>query len=301
MPNGIVDRRRLLQALLLVSVGTAGATPADAEIRVFSHGDSSALREILQALGRRYPRALIYMPDEAPAIKGPSINLAIGPAALRSVLDARRDGPVIALFTSSQAYRQVVADHRPVGSTAPVSAIHAEAPPHHQMELIARIYRRRVSVGVMLSDATAFMASAIQEAAGRAGLDVVLERTSKDAKFSDALFRLKGAQVVLLIPDSSLYTPENVRNLLEATYRRNQAVIGFSLSLVNAGALAAAYSSTEDVLAQLDELMGQLGAGQVPQVHYPRYWRVAFNESVARSLNIALDEAVRLLGQRPGG
>jgi putative tryptophan/tyrosine transport system substrate-binding protein len=300
MPYEIMTRRRLLQALLLVFVGRSDAAPADTEIRVFSSGDSDALRQVLQALERRFPKTSIYSAADAlSGHKGPSLNLAVGPAALKIALDARPDGPLIALFTSSQTYRQLVGAQRTASGGGPVTAIYAEASPHHQMQLIARLYGRQVSVGVLLSEGTAYLIQAIQDAARQAGLEVVIERTSIEVGFNEALLRLKGTRVVLLVPDSNLYTPESIRNLLESTYRRNQAVIGFSVSLVNAGALAAAYSSTEDVVGQLEEILVQAAVGRLPDAQYPRYWRIAVNDSVARSLNITVDEAVRLLGQRP--
>ena len=102
----------------------------------------------------------------------------------------------------------------------------------------------------------------------------------------------------MLVPDSGLYTSENIRNLLEAAYRRSQAVIGFSAGLVAAGTLAAAYSNIDDTLDQLDELVVSASSGRIPEPMYPKYWRVAINEHVARSLNIVVDDTARALGRR---
>jgi ABC-type uncharacterized transport system substrate-binding protein len=76
-------------------------------------------------------------------------------------------------------------------------------------------------------------------------------------------------------------------------------MIGFSTSMVAAGTLAAAYSSVDDTVAQLGEVIDMLQSGRVPEPQYPKYWRVAINESVARSLNVVINDAARGMGNRP--
>ena len=95
------------------------------------------------------------------------------------------------------------------------------------------------------------------------------------------------------VPDRAILTPENVQAFLEATYRRGQAVVGFSSALVRAGTLASVYSTVDEVVAQASMLVEQLANGQQPGAQYPIYWRVAVNESVARSMNIPIDDEAR--------
>jgi len=53
------------------------------------------------------------------------------------------------------------------------------------------------------------------------------------------------------------------------------------------------------VLASLEGLLPELQAGRLPEPTYPRFWRVAVNETVARSLNIVVSDEVRHLGNKP--
>ena len=46
-------------------------------------------------------------------------------------------------------------------------------------------------------------------------------------------------------------------------------------------------------------MLESAAAGRLLDAQYPRYWRVAVNESVARSLNVIVDDTVRKLGNRP--
>jgi ABC-type uncharacterized transport system substrate-binding protein len=97
-----------------------------------------------------------------------------------------------------------------------------------------------------------------------------------------------------------VYSAENFRNILLSTYRHNQSVIGFSADMVRAGALATTYSNIEHINAHVADiahdfvLTGELGAPQ-----FPRYFRTAINEGVARSLQVTVSDEARKFGREP--
>ena len=88
--------------------------------------------------------------------------------------------------------------------------------------------------------------------------------------------------------------------ILVSTYRRNQAVVGFSAAMVRAGALATTYSSVDEIAEQLAEILdAYLATGRLRNPQFPRYWRTTINESVARSLDIVVDETTKRLSHSP--
>lgn len=268
------------------------------ELRALVQVDSAGARQVLDALTSRYaglaygadPRALAQRP-------GHGVYLAIGPAALQAALDAELRGPVMGLFTSRQAFQRIVAASAG-GRARTVSAIFAEASPAAQFELIAAIFQRRVTVGVLLSEVTAPLEPLLNRAARRFDLELATRRLTAGANIVQELAALAAANVLLALPDSNVFTSENLRVVLESTYRRGKPVIGFSPALVNAGTLAAAYASIDDMLDHLDVLLAELDTGQFPEPQYPLYWRVAVNESVARSLDVVITDDVRNLGNK---
>jgi ABC-type uncharacterized transport system substrate-binding protein len=74
------------------------------------------------------------------------------------------------------------------------------------------------------------------------------------------------------------------------TYRNRIPLIGFSAAYVKAGALAAIYSTPENIADQLAELTAQSlsAAGAVKQIISPKYFSVSINSRVARSLGVQL-------------
>ncbi|RZI83522.1 MAG: hypothetical protein EOP38_12345 [Rubrivivax sp.] len=309
-PTTEAGRRRALQALaglaatpgLLLCQARAAGLTSSRELRVVPGPDTASGRQILQALKARFPGLVV---DADPGSRGPATHLAIGPVALRRALDADVKGALISVFTASQVNRQWLG-HEAMGTRdrLAVTAIHAEASPFAQMQLIAALFERRVTVGVLLSEASAYLERPLRQAASQNGVDLMIEHAPPAPDVVRALTRLNAAQVLLAVPDSTLYTPDTLRAVLESTYRRGLPVVGFSSATVAAGTLATAHASIDDVVADLGELIDGLGSAtsiNLPEPRFPRYWRVSVNTSVARSLGVPITDRVLNLGNSPPG
>ena len=94
----------------------------------------------------------------------------------------------------------------------------------------------------VLSGRTSSLDPVLQHAAAAAKVPLVVESYGIDDSISRVLSRAVDSPAILAIPDSLVYTNENLRTVLLTTYRNGQAVIGFSAALVRAGALATTYS-----------------------------------------------------------
>lgn len=293
----IQNRRR---ALFLTLAFGGFATPifgATYELRVITSDDGEATRKILQVLARRLPGYhRSNDPQALRARRGSAVYVTLGPAALQTALDADLSGPLLSLFTSSEAYVRLTGESSRPRQHGPTTAIYAEASPAQQMRLIRALYGRRVSVGVLLTANTAYAQAALRLAARTNDLELDVQIVSAGENPVHALTRVRSAVVLLAVPDRELYTSASFRNILESTYRRNQPMIGFSSSLVEAGTLAAAYSTIEDIIAQAADVIEALAAGRLPEPQHPLYWRVAINDSVAKSMNIVVEPAARALG-----
>jgi ABC-type uncharacterized transport system substrate-binding protein len=292
------SRRAVLRALGALAPLLAGgrALAGGVELRIVTSSSNDATAQIVAALVKRFPNAQATDDVRSVAARGgQAIYLAIGPAALQAALGADLSGPIVSAFVSSEAYQRLVAA-APAQRGHPLTGVFAEAAPAAQMQLIRRLYRRKVVVGVLLSPATKHLKPLIERAALEADLTaacVVVEPGTSPVR---ALSALTSASVLLAVPDPELYNAEVARAILESTYRRRQGVIGFSKAMVSAGTLGAAYATIEDVVAQLGDVVDALMAGRTVDAQYPLYWRVAINESVARSLDVVVDASARSLG-----
>lgn len=290
---------RALLGLTGLPLLSLGAT-LSRDLRVITPGDPANQKALLHALKARFP-ALQADPDPG-ALDLRHANtpvVALGPVALRRALEQDFRAPLISALTSSQAYKRLLATSGRDASTS--TALFAEAPPLAQMHLIAALFERRVTVGVLLSDTSSYLERPLRQAANQAGLDLQFARIEASQDPVRAINTLNSAHVLLAVPDSSLYTPDTLRSVLESTYRRGLPVIGFSAATVTAGTLASAWSDPDDIAADLLDMLESACAGLLPEARYPRYWRVTINDNVARSLGLSISDKVRGMGTRPPG
>jgi ABC-type uncharacterized transport system substrate-binding protein len=302
-----IQRRALLATGFAVFIAIAWARPASAapafrahDLRIVVSDDGEATKHIIEAIKKRYPSSQVLVGLTGMNTKGRStIDVAVGPAALSALLANGTDGIIISVFTSSPVYRAIL-DKAPMVRANNVTAVFAEPSPLDQFQLISKLYKRRVRAGVLVSEKTSYLIPLLSKAARAADIDLSIENVSDGESPTRALNRIVNATVILAVPDSNVYNTDSIRAILDTTYRRNQSVVGFSPSMVRAGVLASTYSDVGDIVAHLAELINEFGgSGLLLGPQFPRYFRVQINDSVARSLNVVVDEPARSFSSKP--
>lgn len=295
--------RALLYLTLCVSVGWPRlAVSHDAnrhDFQIVATDESDTTRRIVQDLRKKIPSAQVLSdPSKQKPGGKDTVYIAVGPSALRALLAQHPEGAIVSAFTSSQAYRAIL-------ETAPdrriaITAVYAEPSPAAQLRLISMLYKRPVNTAVILSAKTAPLEPTLQRAASQVRIPFTVETIGTGENVNRVLNRLADSPVILATPDSTVYNGDNLRNILLTTYRSNQAVVGFSVAMVKAGALATTYSEIEDIDAQVDELVADFEAtGKLPEPQFPKYFSTLVNEDVARSLNVVVDDAVKSFARKP--
>lgn len=296
-------RRCFLAAAVALASSTCRwpVLAAGVEPKVFFGADGPVQRQVFKALQARYS-GLAWETDVTAlaARRSGGVYVSVGPGALERALRIDLDAPLVSAFTSRETFARLLRA-APMPVRRPVTALFAEVSPAVQFRLIAAVFERRVSVGVLLGPASQDLEPLIRRSAAAVGLDVDIECVAAAGEVMRGLARLGRAHVLLALSDSTLYTEDNLRSILESTYRRGQPMFGFSPSMVAAGTLASAYAGIDDTVADLSEVVEALAQGRAVEPRYPKYWRVAVNESVARSLDVPIPAAVRAMGEFAGG
>ena len=233
--------------------------------------DSAASDEFRAALQARpdLPVRFVASADKAGLI------LALGESAFSQAI--RGSLPVIGVHVPAQ----VVAAARQAGCRC--TAVYREAPVSAQLRLLHGILPGARKVGVLLGPES-----------DRFRDELVLPpllfdiRSLEDADQLPAALAelLPRVDVLLALPDASLYNPDTARLLLLASYRQTTAVIGPDEQFVRAGSLAAAHPSPEGLIEATAMLLQYAGLPErLPPPGYARA-TISVNARVARSYGV---------------
>ncbi len=254
----------------------------------------SVARELEQSLPDSI-RISALAPNGSYTARQADLVVAVGVKAMESAL-ANSDIPVFGLMLHKRSYEALL-EKMEARRPAETSAIYLNQPWDRQLDFIQAMLPGRRKVGLLHSPETHLELAGLKESFASHGMTLVAQPVrSTEYLFTTLDELLNKTDVLLGIPDSTIYNPSNVRNILLTSYRHKVPLIGISQAYVNAGAIGAIFSTPE-------QLAGQAGAALVyfarnkrlPEPQYPASYSIALNRQVARSLEIELPspEAIR--------
>jgi putative ABC transport system substrate-binding protein len=217
--------------------------------------------------------------------------IALGVKALEAASKLKTSTPVIGVYTPLPVYNKLLQQSkRDVGN---FSAVVLEQPYTRQFNLIKTILPDAGAVGVLLGLTSSQYAEQIKDEADTKAINLHIENVNQGRELMDKLKQiLYKYDALLAIPDPDIYNRETVQPILLTSYRHQKPVFGFSKAYVQAGALAAVYSTTKQLAKQTAEIAVDAQAVRtvLPFPQAPKYFSVALNSQVARSLNIKLND-----------
>lgn len=110
----------------------------------------------------------------------------------------------------------------------------------------------------------------------------------ESGSINKALFNvLKGTRLLLGSFDNRIYNAKNIKNILITSYRQQKVLIGPSRAYLKAGSFATTFSDLNHVAKRIvDVVKHHESSGKWIAPGYNPYYRILFNQQVARSLNI---------------
>jgi ABC-type uncharacterized transport system substrate-binding protein len=284
--------RPLRACLLFVALCAAGHAPhATAQVTLLLSERGPPYSEVAAALARQLSSPPLEAADAESVVRGrPSVAVAIGTQACVSLATSALQAPLLCVLVPRITFEGIAAPARAMGKT--LSAIVLDQPAARQMALIRTALPDRRQVGVLLGPQPALQPATLTGAASRHGLRLSSVLVARAEDVGDGLQRLLSeSEVLLAVPDSVVFSPGNVQNILRSALERQVPLVGFSPAFARAGALLAVYSTPQQIGEQAGQWLRQLADGAaLPPPQSPRSFEVAANRHVARSLGIQLDD-----------
>lgn len=300
-------RRVLLWLSLLVASSAAWASSVvwivlSAEGGVYAESAAMLQGELraggltdLEVVVGTWP-TLRALPTKAP----PSLVVTLGQAAFDGAAQPLTPAgplpastPLIASLLPSASFRAGEARL----SGRPLTAVFIDPAPAKFFELLRKALPTAKRVGVLAGPVTDTLLPDVRKAAAQQALSVVAASTQAvGGEIYPALkLVLSDSDVLLALPEPSVYSSETLPRILLATYRARIPMVGFAPGYLTAGAVAALYVTPAQVVREtaLKALAWSRRSDWGP-ARAPRELTVGINTRVAESLGLSLPSAETL-------
>lgn len=288
--------RRQLAKLLLsgaIALLTAAAQADTLNVHLVLSDSSPAYQQFSAALknalaARKGNVEIIEFqvgPPHTPGSNKPAdLIVAVGMKATEATM-ANSDAPVLSVMILKLAYASLLERRFLPGRTQPISAIYLDQPWNRQLNFIQAALPGHNVVGILYSSRTSITLPRLPR-----GMSINAQSVwSAETLFATLENVLNNSNVLLVIPDSEIYSSSNVRNILLTSYRLKVPLVGISQAYVNAGALCAIFSTPEQIAEQAGETIVSFARDRrLPEPQYPTSFNISINQPVAHSLRIEL-------------
>jgi putative ABC transport system substrate-binding protein len=228
------------------------------------------------------------------AIRQSALLVTVGSLAAQRAASMDVDVPILATLIPRQAFERIAQGAK--SERRRLSAIYLDQPLARQLALIRGVLPEAHTVGVIAGPAMARELLLLKNSVEKDGMRLSQETVTSEAGLFPALQRLlPETDVLLALPDPAVINRGTIQSMLLTTYRYRVPVAGYSASQVDAGVLAAVYSSPAQIAQQATQVIREAlknGDGGLKGPFYPKYFSVKINRNVAHSLGLyAPDEA----------
>lgn len=279
-----------------VLIGSLHAAPLT--VTVVLSENSGPYLEFSDALREKLLKKNVYLDivdDPAEIVSEHGLVVAVGMKAAAAIAGSRARAALNVLVPES-GYWKLLRDHPQRAAQKTYSAIFLDQPAERQVRLIAALLPGSRQVGVLFDSFPPDELAQIRQRMAVRGLSLHEHKIGADFPLHLALQHvLDNSEVLLALPDAAIYNSSTIRNILLASYRSGDPVIGFSPAYVKAGALAAVFSTPAQIAEQSAQFILQYGETRtLPTAQHPQLYEIAVNEQVGRSLGLAVRSAEAL-------
>jgi len=292
-------------AALIVQVNTACASTAPVIVVVLSNFDVSPYHQLETAfkknLLQKYPGAEVSVAllakdkAERTAVlntvrkKKPNMILALGTSSIHEALKEFPNTPIVA---------SMVMNNKAFAHADEVTGVLLQVSPEIHFQWLKRFLPNKKQVGVLYNsrESKQWIDDAFKEA-GHFGLRIVAVEMDSAKDLPHALKEInRKADVLIGIPDQTVYSGKTAKMVLLATFRSKTPFIGISKPWVKAGALYGLewdYGEVGRHCASIaDKILSGTAAGDIPVQTMTGNARYTVNMRTARHLKLDIDPAI---------
>ena len=217
-----------------------------------------------------------------------SLVVTVGAHAANLVAKAEVKAPVLNTLIPRALYERLAT------RDGQNSAIYLDQPLSRQLELARIVLPGKSRLCVLYGPQSRAYILEFERLALAKGYSVVAEMVDRAGDLGPVLQRaLSRCEFLFALPDADIFNGNTIQQILLTSYHSNDPVIAFSAAQVKSGALAAVFTSPDQVARHTAEVILKLhtdGKFTLPPPQFPLYWSVSVNRQVARSLGLVIGD-----------
>ncbi len=173
-----------------------------------------------------------------------------------------------------------------------ISALYLEQPFQRQLKLLSLIQPETKTLGTIIGPTSKDERWPLEQSAASHNWELLLEQLDKEDNPVEKLTPLiSNSDAFLAIPDKSVFNRSTAKWILLMTFRQRIPLIAYSKRYVDAGAVAAVFSTPKTVALETAKLIEQWQKSPqkpLPPASYPQLFDISVNPGTARSLRMRL-------------
>lgn len=221
--------------------------------------------------------------------------IALGSTASKHIFEQNINTPVLSLLIPTQSLERLKSLKK---NQSPWAVIFLDQPLHRQLIFSRFLLGSSKTIGFLLGPYSGKQLELITDTARELSVNIAVENIDNDDILIPSIKSLiNNSDMILSLPDPVAFNQKTIRGILLISYRNNMPVIGYSKSYVKSGALAAVYSTAEQISQQATEItVDFINNREFKQrLSYPVYYSITTNLQVARTLGINIKSDSELL------
>jgi ABC-type uncharacterized transport system substrate-binding protein len=220
--------------------------------------------------------------------KDQDLIVTIGQQAMIAITQIHDSPPILSTLIPKQSREKYRAA---INSAAKKNtAVFIDNPPERQILLAKILLGNFQRLGILVSTNSIYNKTTIENSVKKTGLKSRIETVADDDNLISKLsLVLSASDAFLALPDAKIFNRDTAKNILLTTYRHRTPVIAYSASYVKAGALAAVYTTPQQIAQQTSRILINILQSNLsfPQHDsYPEEFEVIVNQNVSKSLGI---------------
>tara|TARA_R110000868_G_scaffold31675_3_gene116037 strand:- start:4143 stop:5150 length:1008 start_codon:yes stop_codon:yes gene_type:complete len=168
------------------------------------------------------------------------------------------------------------------------SAIYREQPISRILESIQEIFPKVKNIGVLISNYDKSVLKALNQETKKRDLNLILTKNQYSHTLIKSLIKtLEQCDILLALPDPNIFNPFTSKGIFVSSFRRGVPVFGYTKTYVDAGAVAAIYSTPAQIAKQLVDTINVFfkNSHKLPRVSSPKYFSLAKNKKILNLLD----------------